>query len=526
MGRSYTRKATSKMRTYVHDDQKIQDLFAGIVNRLSGGGAHTEMIHGLLKDVCEHFRFGCGLIYEADHTGTFILKEQYTAYPNEDVIRSNLRLEEHLDPADIDELKREHTFIIQPGVDESYQNNSLTRLFLANSLLMAPVMIGHDKVVGLVVMFDRRHEILINSASVDAAKTVLKLLANHVKMRVIQRRLNYAKRSLNSIMDHMGIDIYVNDFETHEILYLNQSMAAPYGGLEAMLGRPCWQALYHDKDGECDFCPRPKLIDEEGKPSKVYSWDYQRPFDGSWFRVFSAAFPWTDGRLAHVISSVDITENKRNEEIINRLAFFDHLTKLPNRRKLVLDCDLSLKKIEEAGGNAWVLFFDLDNFKAVNDTMGHQAGDDLLGQIGLLMETNPDTRGRCYRLGGDEFVLFYTNVDREFIDRIVDFLLVRFDQPWELSTGRPTCRASIGVAYYPTDGENAEALLYQADMAMYRAKEGGKGRAVHTNGEVYLPKESALDQAPDLSLETPSVPVKARSSGVLPEYPDKKKRSQ
>ena len=514
------------MRTYVHDEQKIQELFAGIVSRLSGGGAHTEMINGLLKDVCEHFRFGCGLIYESDHTETFHLKEQYSAYPNEDVIRPDLRLEAHLTPEEIDQLKREHILIIQPEVDASYHSNTLTQLFSANSLLLAPVMVGHDKVVGLVAMFDRRREILINTASVDAAKTVLKLLANHVKTRIIQRRLNYAKRSLNSIMDHMGIDIYVNDFDTHEILYLNQSMAAPYGGLEAMLGRKCWEALYHDKTGECDFCPRPKLIDEEGRPSKLYSWDYQRPFDGSWFRVFSAAFPWTDGRLAHVISSVDITENKRNEELINRLAFFDQLTKLPNRRKLVLDFDRSLEKISVDKGHAWVLFFDLDNFKAVNDTMGHQAGDDLLSQIGQLMEESPETKGRCYRLGGDEFVLVYLNESREFINNIIDFLLERFNQPWELPTGRPICRASIGVAYYPTDGADAEALLYQADMAMYQAKEAGKGQAVFTGGEVYCLKGSAclIDDRPESGLgrgldparDTTAVPVKARSGPMGP----------
>ena len=98
------------------------------------------------------------------------------------------------------------------------------------------------------------------------------------------------------------------------MLYANESMAAPYGGIEHFEGKKCWQALYKDKTGECEFCPKKHLIDENGLPTKVYSWDYQRPFDKCWFRVFSAAFAWIDGQMAHVITSVDIDHQKTIEE--------------------------------------------------------------------------------------------------------------------------------------------------------------------------------------------------------------------
>ena len=98
------------------------------------------------------------------------------------------------------------------------------------------------------------------------------------------------------------------------MLYANESMAAPYGGIEHFEGKKCWQALYKDKTGECEFCPKKHLIDENGLPTKVYSWDYQRPFDKCWFRVFSAAFARIDGKMAHVITSVDIDHQKTIEE--------------------------------------------------------------------------------------------------------------------------------------------------------------------------------------------------------------------
>lgn len=115
-------------------------------------------------------------------------------------------------------------------------------------------------------------------------------------------------------MNNMGVDIYVNSFDSHDMLYANESMAAPYGGIEHFEGKKCWQALYTDKTGECEFCPKRHLIDENGLPTKVYSWDYQRPFDKCWFRVFSAAFAWIDGQMAHVITSVDIDHQKKIEE--------------------------------------------------------------------------------------------------------------------------------------------------------------------------------------------------------------------
>lgn len=471
------------MRAYVHDKNKLPELFASIVNRLSGDGAHTEMIHGLLKDVCEHFHFGCGLIYEVDHTETFHLKEFFSAYQSHLDIPDHLRLEDYLSAADLEKLKKDHIFLVQPLVDSNGANSGLAELFNANSLLITPVLSGDGRLSGLVAMLDRRHEILVDSDSVEAAKTVLKLLANHVLIRITQRRLTLARKSLSSILDNMGIDVYVCDFHTQELLFVNKSLAKSRGGWKKMQGYKCWEAIYGTSEGPCPACPRKHLLNDEGRPTKVYSMDLQRPFDGSWFRVFNAAFQWMDGRLAHVVSCLDITENKRNEEIIHRLAYYDELTQLPNRRKLLLDCEESLGRLAAAGGQAWFLFFDLDNFKAVNDTMGHQAGDELLIKLGQTMESSPETRNRCYRLGGDEFILVYQNVSREFIGKITRWLLERFDQPWELAAGRAICRTSIGVAHYPDDGTNAETLLVKADIAMYRAKDAGKGRAFFTDGQ-------------------------------------------
>lgn len=143
-----------------------------------------------------------------------------------------------------------------------------------------------------------------------------------------------------------------------------QIHGSPLRWPSAFLGKLCWQVLFPGQSGPCEFCPQKHLLDENGNRGKVYVWDYQRPFDGTWFRVFSAAFRWVDGRLAHVVSSADITDNKRNEELIQYLANFDSLTGLPNRRKLINDCDNMIGHMRD-NAKAYLLFFDLDGFKAI-----------------------------------------------------------------------------------------------------------------------------------------------------------------
>ncbi len=471
-------------RSYMYDPGDVHRLFNKVIRSLSSPDLPEELAGKILIEVCQHFRFGCGFVYEADHTGTFHLKEHFAGYKTKN-LPDSFRLEQTMDAKDI-MLLREKSYFYHHE-DENAPPAGQSRFFNTNTCMLAPAIDKDRNLIGLVGIMDRRRNILLDETAVQAARMVLNVLANNIKLRIFQRDLEYTRQSLVDILDNTGVDIYVNDFHTHEILYVNKSMAAPYGGRENMLGKKCWQALYTDKVGQCDYCPQKKLIDENGNPTKVYSWDYRRPFDGSWFRVLSAAFRWYDGRLAHVISSVDITENKNNEAIIARMATYDALTNLPNRRKLMQDCDESMKAAERANGGGYLLFFDLDNFKKLNDSMGHQAGDELLAAVGTELLHNPLTRNHCYRYGGDEFILLYRNVTRDHIASVVRFLLDRFERPWVLRDASPICRASIGVAEYPKDGRNPDDIVHRADEMMYKAKRNGRGMACFPDGETIRP---------------------------------------
>jgi diguanylate cyclase (GGDEF)-like protein len=299
-------------------------------------------------------------------------------------------------------------------------------------------------------------------------------------------------------VDKAGIDIYVSDFYTRELLFVNESMAAPYGRIDKIIGRPCWEVLSAEKTGECEYCPRKKLIDKNGKPTKMSSWDFQRPIDGSWVRMVSAAFTWVDGRLAQVVSSIDITENKYNEMLIRRLAESDSLTSLPNRGKLINDLNLSLKKMKKDAAHGYLLFIDLDDFKKINDTFGHLDGDALLRQVGHFLHNEKTNLGLPYRYGGDEFVIISEYKTDDELIQIQNILLEKFNGKWQLSGHAVHCGISIGAVKIPWGNKSVMELIHAADMAMYEVKKSGKhgfrlrGRADSRQGNSTENKKSII----------------------------------
>lgn len=272
-----------------------------------------EKTDGLLKQLCIFFHFKRGFIYQTDGFRYFYLKE---SFGNEDNI---LR-----DRFEIGEMTKQHFSQISIPFygwkDENITSYELEVLdfYHVDSLIIRQFRDLDGKIIGFIGYADSTSEEHLSDEEQECVNMLTGLLSKEITIREYKEKGIRATKTLESIMNNMGVDIYVNSFDSHDMLYANQSMAAPYGGIEHFAGKKCWQALYTDKTGECEFCPKWHLIDEEGNPTKVYSWDYQRPFDKSWFRVFSAAFEWIDGQMAHVITSVDITHQKNIEEELRK----------------------------------------------------------------------------------------------------------------------------------------------------------------------------------------------------------------
>jgi diguanylate cyclase (GGDEF)-like protein/PAS domain S-box-containing protein len=182
----------------------------------------------------------------------------------------------------------------------------------------------------------------------------------------------------------------------------------------------------------------------------------------------------------------DISEQKKAEEIIKQQANYDILTGLPNRRMVHDRLEQQIKKSRREGLPSALLFIDLDRFKEVNDTLGHEMGDVLLKESAQRMLNCVRESDTVGRLGGDEFTIILGELDDvESVERIVSDVLVRLSSPFKLGDVLVHVSASIGIALYPDDAEDAATLLRNADQAMYAAKRDGR------NGSHYYSRMNA-----------------------------------
>ncbi len=185
-------------------------------------------------------------------------------------------------------------------------------------------------------------------------------------------------------------------------------------------------------------------------------------------------------RLDGVI--IDVTERKTAEEAIRNLAFVDTLTQLPNRRFLLDRLRQGLANARRHGRHGALLFIDIDHFKRVNDTYGHEAGDQLLCEIAARLRKAVREGDTVARLGGDEFVVMLEDLGEAAPEAahkatlIADKILTDLNAPYDLGTVRHRSTPSIGIACFDGGEERAEDLLRRADEAMYRAKAGGRNR--------------------------------------------------
>lgn len=173
----------------------------------------------------------------------------------------------------------------------------------------------------------------------------------------------------------------------------------------------------------------------------------------------------------------DITQDKVREELMWRQANHDHLTDLPNRQMFQARLQQAMQEADEHDKPFALIFLDLDLFKDVNDTFGHDKGDKLLKQAAKRLLSCVRDTDTVARIGGDEFTVIVVDVpNQEVVERICKDILIKIAQPYFLGESTANVSASIGVTFYPEDAEDAGELLKNADMAMYASKECGRNQ--------------------------------------------------
>ena len=198
----------------------------------------------------------------------------------------------------------------------------------------------------------------------------------------------------------------------------------------------------------------------------------------------NAALIEHNGRQAIVSIQRDITERKRMEQAIRDMAFHDPLTGLPNRKMFFDRLALFLAQVRRSRRRLCVLFIDLDRFKGINDQYGHAVGDTLLCGVARRLERVLREGDTVARIGGDEFTVLIPEISRKNAARLIAAKIIEeIEKPIELANHTEKIGASVGIAYFPDQGDSPELLVQKADEAMYKAKVAGKGQFREYEGD-------------------------------------------
>lgn len=203
--------------------------------------------------------------------------------------------------------------------------------------------------------------------------------------------------------------------------------------------------------------------------------------------------PVRPGDILYVGIASDISELVHTRERLANLAYFDTLTSLPNRVLFQDRLRQALAQSRREKESLALIFADLDNFKAVNDSLGHAAGDELLMLMADRLKQCVRESDTVARLGGDEFAIFLMDArGPQEMARIAQLIVTSLSRPGKIMGYEVTSGASLGITFYPNDGETAEELLKNADVAMYRAKERGRNNFQFFTGDMATDVAEAL----------------------------------
>ena len=328
-------------------------------------------------------------------------------------------------------------------------------------------------------------EASINMCETPAGPMAVSFITDITKRKGIENALLIERSQLKSILDYSPLLVSIKDL-SGRIIIANQSFADVLGiPQNAVLGRGVFDLL------PPDVAKRVWQRDQEAVRSKgpVREEELVRLKDGSSRTYATVRFP-----VSYINSlepfglcsfSLDITEQKEAEQRALHAAQHDPLTDLPNRALVYEFGNHLLASAKRSGTMCAVLFFDLDRFKPINDTYGHEIGDKMLQEVARRLTRCVRSSDLVGRLGGDEFVAILSHIDTpQDVEHSAKHLLAALREPYFIEGLELRTSPSIGISLYPTDASEIDGLIRRADAAMYHAKANGRNTFQFFNLEI------------------------------------------
>ena len=288
-----------------------------------------------------------------------------------------------------------------------------------------------------------------------------RIIQSILEKRIQKNSLASSYKSLESILDNVGTAIYVRDIESGQILFANRMFKDSFAS--------------EMEDGTVE-----KLFERELRYSAGTSYSEVEYINKRrWYDLNTTYIRWVDGRRVLLCSIVDITDKKLYQQKIEQQANNDFLTGLYNRMSCERDLARYIDEAKSSNSKGALLYLDLDDFKHINDGLGHQYGDVLLKAISHCLSRIDGVENSCYRMGGDEFIIIIPHTSMQKFNEILEEIRVVFNKPWFLKGADYYCTTSMGIVTFPDEGDSVQDVIKKADIAMYEAKRSGKNRTAY-----------------------------------------------
>ncbi|QJE03382.1 EAL domain-containing protein [Massilia forsythiae] len=343
----------------------------------------------------------------------------------------------------------------------------------------------------------------LSSTLEDARRTADSLKQGHAQLHELNAELRLTSAAVARLNDMVLIAKVVEEAgAVQPIIFANDAFQRRTGyQRDEVLGQSL--RMLHGVDTDQNEVARIALAMSRNEPVKTEMVNYAKDGTPYWIEADMVPFTGEGGRNTHwVVVARDITERKNSADAIHRLAFFDVLTGLPNRRLLMERLDGMLGGVRAGTGLGAILFIDLDNFKTINDARGHAVGDLVLKQAAARLAGVVRNSDTVARLGGDEFVVLLDKLGSDPLGAteaalaVAEKVRVALAQDIAIDDQSYHAPASIGVALPLRAGQTAADLLREADTAMYHAKEAGR------NGVALFETGMLAEAERKLTLET------------------------
>ena len=432
---------------------------AEVVGMLESDDGFTELTQRILKETCESLQIAGGfLIRENIDRRTTDMIGEFVEWSEDSLIRRF----QHIDKDELPFFNGKPYMISS----SSMMPEPFERFFKENGLSAAvfqPMEVNDNGLLMYLGFFEKSNKREWESEDIKFISGVKRVVQSILIKRIAKNSLASSYASLEAILENTGCGILVVDYSTRSILYTNQKLKDLFshtivaGNLEELV-------FGEEEDKKTHYYDEVYYVEEE-----------------RWLDVHKTEIDWVDGRRVGLCTFYDITDKKLYQKKIENQANNDFLTGLYNRMRCEQDLGRYIAKAQAVNCEGALLYIDLDDFKHINDGLGHQYGDVLLKAISHSLQRIEGIEKSCYRMGGDEFIVIISEAVYPQMERILRDIDSIFSKPWFLKGEDYYCTMSMGIACFPSDGNSVDDLIRKADMALMTAKRRGKNCVEYYN---------------------------------------------